>query len=204
MIGKLKMLGALVVATMALAAAPASAAPLFHSEVEHTLGSGAAVGEMVFTVNAGTIKCKKVTGTGTMSAKTTTEVTSFPTFSECTAFGFVNTTIDTNGCWNVITADIEVHLKCPAGQTMVITAFNCWVSVGPQSATSVEYVNTGSGSSRTILAREEGTGIHYVQTSKSFPGCTSGTFTNGTATGEILTKGTNTEGKQVGIWWTDL
>jgi hypothetical protein len=204
MIGKLKMLGVLVAAMMAFAAAPASAEPLFHSEAEHTLGSGSQVGEMTFTVNAGTVKCKKVTGTGTMTAKTTTEVSSTPTFSECTAFGFVNATIDTNGCSNLITADIEVHLVCPAGKTMQVTAFNCWVSVGPQSATSMEYVNTGSGSSRTILAREEGTGIHYVQTSKSFPGCTNGTFTNGTAKGEVLTKGTDTAGNPVGIWWTDL
>lgn len=201
---KLKILGALLAAMMAIGAASASAEPLFHSEVEHTIGDGEQTGSnMVFSVNAGTITCSTVTGSGTMVGKTFKEATATPTFSGCTAFGFVNATVDTNGCSNVITADIEVHLVCPAGKTMQVTAFNCWISIPPQSATSVEYVNTGSGSSRTILARESGTGIHYTQTSKSFPGCSNGTFTNGTATGEILTKGTDTAGKQVGIWWTD-
>jgi hypothetical protein len=193
-----------VAALMGLQAGSASAVPLFHSEVAHTLGSGSQVGSMVFTVNAGTIKCNKITGTGTMSSATVTEVTSVPTFSECSAFGFVNVTIDTNGCENIITADFEVHLTCPAGKNIEVTAFNCTVAFSPQSATTVEYTTTGSGSTREIVAKEEGTGIHYVQTSKSFPGCTNGTFTNGTAKGEVRTKGTNTEGKQVGIWWTDF
>ncbi len=203
---KIKVLVLALGAMLALAAGQASSAgavPLFHSEVSHTLGNGANVGDLVMTVNAGSIKCKKVTGTGTLSAATVTEATSTPTYSECTAFGFVNTTIDMNGCYNVITADIEVHLKCPEGQTMQVTAFNCWISIPPQSATSAEYETVGSGSSREIVARESGEGIHYTQTSKSFPGCTAGTYTNGKASGEIKTKGTNTEGKQVGIWWTD-
>jgi len=43
-------------------------------------------------------------------------------------------------------------------------------------------------------------GIKYTQDSKSFPGCTNGTFTNGTFVGEGLARGQNTTGEQVGIW----
>jgi hypothetical protein len=204
---KIKSLGCTLVALLAIAgiqASTASAEPLFHSEAEHTIGTGEQETQIVFTVNAGTIKCNKLSGQGTMAGKTFTEATTTPVYSECTAFGFLNATINMNGCHFVITADIEVHMICPAGQMMVVKAGNCTVKVGPQSATSVEYETVGTGSKREIIAREEGSGIHYLQEDGFLcPGTGSGTFTDGKAVGSVRTKGENTEGKQVGIWWTD-
>jgi hypothetical protein len=203
----IKILGLLATALLALAAivaSPASAVPEFHSETAHTIGKGEQVTQIVFTVNAGSIKCNKVSGEGTMAAATITESKTTVAYSECSAFGFLSATIEMNGCEYVITADIEVHMVCPAGKTMVIKASTCKVLVPAQSATSVTYENVGSGSTREIVAKEEGEGIHYTEEAGfGCPGKT-GTYTNGKAVGSVRTKGFNTEGKQVGLWWTDV
>jgi hypothetical protein len=208
MTGRINKLGTLVLAVLALAAtqaATASAEPLFHSEVEHTLGVGSQEGSIVFTTDPGTVTCNKITGSGTLAKKTATEVTLNSAYSECalkTIFGTIAITINMNGCEYIATADIEVHMICPAGKTMVISGPGCTLTVPPQSATSVTYTNVGTGTTRELIAEEQGTGITY-----SYSGftCGSGTnTTNGTATGKVRITATDTNGKHVGIWWTDV
>jgi hypothetical protein len=41
---------------------------------------------------------QKMTESGTVAPATASEIELEPAFSECTAFGFVNTPIDMNGC----------------------------------------------------------------------------------------------------------
>jgi hypothetical protein len=200
---KLKALGLTVVALMAAMALSVSAASAaeFHSEVAHTSLSGSQIGTDVFTVNAGTVKCTEATYTGTQSAETAKTVKVLPKYSGCTAFSFVNTTIDVNGCeyeFSGENTDVNI-VNCATPIT--VTAFNCWVTVGAQSGLkSVTYTNEGSGTSRDVKVKVAITGIKYTQHSKSFPGCSSGTFTNGSYTGEATVKGANTAGEQVGIW----
>jgi hypothetical protein len=201
---KLKGLGLMFVALLALAGFSSSAmATEFHSEVAHTIIDGEQPAETndVFTVKAGTVTCKSATYSGTVNSATTSEVTVQPKYSECTAFGFVNTTIDVpSGCWYRFTPDTNpLHIVCGA-EPITVTAFNCWITVGSQTNSGITYSNSGSGSSRDVTVTANATGLTYTQHSKSFPGCTSGTFTDGKYVGKGTVKGTNTEGKAVGIW----
>ena len=197
---KLKALGLAFVAVLALGALSATAASAaeFHSEAAHTILDGSQpVGEDdVWTFNAGTVKCTSATYSGTQSSATTASLSVKPTYSGCTAFGFVNT---------------PVHWECVLffnGSRLVwwfciieVTAFNCTVKVAPQELPNgVTYDNAGSGTSRDITATFNLSGIKYTQESKAFPGCTNGTFTNGTYKGSATITGTNTTGSAVGIW----
>jgi hypothetical protein len=190
---------AFVVALLAVTAAPASAS--FHSETAHTVWSGTQVAEDVVTFNAGTWKCKEKSFSGTTSAATSSTLNLTPSVSECTAFGFVNAAHDINGCEFQYHDTKTMSLVCPEGKSLVITAFNCWITLSPQSGlTGVTYTNVGSGKSRDITISQSTSGIKYTQTSKSFPGCTNGTFSNGTIAGEYTLRGFNTESSQVGVW----
>lgn len=201
---KLKLVGFAVAAMMLAMAVSASAAFAgdFHSEKTSTTLKGSQIGEDVFTVNAGTVKCTEATYAGTSSSTSTTETATklTPTYSGCTAFGFVSTAIDVNGCQYEFSGDnTNVNIvNCSTG--IVVTAFNCWVTVKNQSnLASVTYANKGTGSSRDIESTVNLSGITYTQTSKSFPGCTGGTFTNGTYKGAATVQGSK-EGASVGIW----
>jgi hypothetical protein len=202
---KLTALGLAIAAVLAMAAMSVSVASAaeFHSEVEHTILTGEQVGEDVFTVNAGTVKCKKANYEGTQAAKTTTTQTVKPTYSECVAFGFVNTPIDTNGCeYTFHTEGPTTDIVCPAGKSIVVTAFNCEVKVGSQNGLkTVSFKTEGAGTSRDVKTNVELAGIAYSQTSKSFPGCTAGNFTNGTYKGAATVKGETTTGVSVGVWY---
>jgi hypothetical protein len=213
---KLKALGAALMAVLAFSAVAVSTASAweFHGEAAHTVLTGNQVGEDVFTVNAGTVRCKSATYSGTNSVATTTTQTVSPTYKECTAFGFVSTAIDTNGC------AYEFHavgtgtpsdftgtttIVCSSGQPIVVTAFNCEVTVPAQhiKGGSVVFKNEGAGKTRDVLTEVNLSGIEYIQHSKSFPGCTSNEtkpFTNGTYTGKATIRGLNTEGAQIGVW----
>jgi hypothetical protein len=201
---KLKALGLALAAVMAMAAFASSAsAAEFHSEVAHTQITGSQIGTDVFTVNAGTVKCTEATYSGTQTTGVTaTEVSVVPAYSGCTAFGFVSTPIDVNGCKYQFTpnANPYLHIIC-SGSPITVTAFNCYVKVASQTVNSgVTYTNTGAGTARDVDVKVSLSGLTYSQESKSFPGCSNGTFTNGTYTGEATVKGANTAGTQVGIW----
>jgi hypothetical protein len=199
---KLKALGLALIAVAAMAfSASAAMAASFHSEATHTTLSGSQVGEDKFKVNAGTVTCGEATYSGTQSSATSETQTVTPNYSECKAFGFVNTPIDVNGCTYTFNANNgSINIGC-GSKPIVVTAFNCYVSVGSQElSTGVTYANEGSGSSRDVKVTVSLTGIKYTQESKSFPGCSNGTFTNGTYEGAATVRGFTTEGTQVGVW----
>jgi hypothetical protein len=199
---KLKILGLALVAVAAMAfSASAAMAASFHSEASHTIISGSQIGEDKFKVNAGTVTCGKATYSGTQSSATAETQTVTPSYSECKAFGFVNTTIDVNGCTYTFNANNgDLTLAC-SSSPIVVTAFNCWVTIEGQNWHEVVvYTNEGSGSSRDVKVSVNIAGIKYTQHSKSFPGCTNGTFENGTYEGAATVRGSNTEGAQVGAW----
>lgn len=205
---KLKALGLAFVAVLAMGALSASAASAasFHSEAAHTILSGEQPTGTndVFTTNAGTVTCQNATYSGTTSSATTSTVTVTPSYSGCTAFGFVNATIDVNGCTYTFNAGNDDLIITCSGNPITVTAFNCHVKVASQEATAgISYDNAGSGTSRDVTATANITGLKYTQESKSFPGCTNGSFTNGTYKGAGTVKGSNTAGTEsVGIWQT--
>jgi hypothetical protein len=185
----------------ALSASSASAAD-FHSEsTADTVLKGSQVGSDKFVVNAGSEVCNEVSYEGIQTGATATTVKVIPKFSECTAFGFIHSTYDINGCFYEFSGDDStMKIVCPEGQTIVKTAFNCWVTIGSQTLSGATSSNTGAGTSRDIDITLNVTGIHYVQHSKSFPGCSSGTRTDGKYIGSITLQGFSTVGEQVGIW----
>jgi hypothetical protein len=204
---KISLLGmtvAALLATVALSVSAASAAD-FHSEAAHTIIDGAqqVAEDGVFTVNAGTIKCKSQSYSGTSESATVTSTTTVTLTSGCTAFGFVNAAVDSNYCHYTVTAHHVTHITNTTAGTActTFTAFNCHVKIEPQTISSgITFDNSGSGSSRDITVTFNLTGIKYTQESKSFPGCSNGTFTNGTYKASATLTGTNTAGGQVGIW----
>jgi hypothetical protein len=195
---------AAVLLTTTAVSPSASFASDFHSEASHTVVGGSQSGEDVMTFNAGTVKCKKTSYVGTASSQTFFSVALAPNFSECTAFGFVGATVDVNLCqYNFHAVDFWgwTGLDISCGSAVTITAFNCWVTIGSQEINGgVTYTNKGSGSGRYIEAAMKISGLKYTQHSKSFPGCSSGTFTNGQIAGLATLVGLGTTAESVGIW----
>jgi hypothetical protein len=209
MIRNLKALGLSLVAVLALGAMMASAAqaaPFFHSESAPAIQKGTEVEKNKFTTASGTVECAS-TFRGTTTSTTTTTVTMKPTYSNCTAFGFVGATIDVNECGymfhlveNSSPATATVDLECTnAGEEMRITAGFCTVHVKQQSGLAhVTFANGGSKTSRDITATLNVGGIHYVSTSGCF---NSGTHTDGVYEGSVTIKGyTDPAEVQQGIW----
>lgn len=203
---QLRAFGLAFAAVLAMGAlsAPAAQAASFHSETAHTILSGSQpmANFDVYTVKAGTIKCTSATYSGTASSATTETITVTPSFSGCTAFGFVSTPIDVNGCTYTFNAgNDDLVIDCFAAQGITVTAFNCHVRFVPQTVSSgIGYGNAGSGSNRDITITSNLSGLKYTQESKSFPGCTNGSFTDGLFSGSTTLKGTNTSGTAVGVW----
>jgi hypothetical protein len=205
---KLKALGLALVAVLAMGALSASAASAenFHSEsATDTVIKGSQVGQDVFVFNAGTVKCNEATYAGEQKGATATSVKVTPTYTECTAFGFVNTKIDSAQCTYEFSSDNNnVVISCPSAEPLTVTAFNCWVALHSQTLGGISYNNTGAGNSRDIDLGTNVTGISYSQHSKAFPGCnnnkTEQSYTNGTYTAGTTVQGFTTGGTQVGIW----
>jgi hypothetical protein len=204
MIRNRKTLGLVLAAVLAiggLSASNASAAS-FHSEVEHTIidGEQSPGTNDLMRFNAGTWTCNSITYTGTTTTATNTSLTVTPTWKECTAFGFVNITIDVNGCTYVFNAGGSFQISCP-GNPITVTAFNCHIKIGSQTFPSgITYDNAGTGTGRDMSFTINFSGLTYTQESKSFPGCSNGTFNNGTYEGNATVTGTDTAGSPVGVW----
>lgn len=178
---KLKALCLVIFAAMAIGvvSAPAASAGYFHSEGAETVIQGSKVETDVLTLNAGTVKCNGVTYSGEQYTATATTIKVTPSYTECTAFGFVNAPIDVNGCTFEYSADNgNTVIDCGASP-MTITAFSCQVTITDQTTSGTTYSNIGSGAERQIHTSAHRK-IHYHQHSKSFPGCSSGTRTDGT------------------------
>jgi hypothetical protein len=177
----------------------------YHSEASHTLLVGEQVGEGVMTFKAGTVKCNSITYTGTASSTTYSTEELTPTFKECTAFGFVSTSVHPDECNTPIQFSYQngptsgsVSIPC----SIVVTAFSCYVKIITQLITAVmSRTNNGSGANRRVRHKKAiKSKLKYRQESKSFPGCTNGEFTDGSWEEEFETRGTNTSGEAVGIW----
>jgi hypothetical protein len=197
---KLKNLGMAILAALAMTAvsAPAASAAEFHAGFVYSL-SGSQVGEDVSTFSAGTVRCNEITYSGELRTPTSSTLTLAPSFSKCTAFGFVGASVDVNGCEYVFHTGAEgsTEIVCPAEKSIVVTAFNCWVTVGPQTLKTVSYTNEEAEGLHDIRINTNLTGMNFTQHSKSFPGCPNGSFSNGKTTGALTLKASAVE---AGIW----
>jgi hypothetical protein len=195
---KLKALGLALVVVFAMTALSAATASgeQFHAGAHGTV-QGLNVGEETVTVNAGTWKCKVNEFNGTIATSTPGSLTVKPTHKECTVFGFVNMAIDVGTCeyrFNTpvnTTSTVDI-INCGA-TPITVTGFNCWITFGNQSGLGhVIWSNQVGPVPHDVHATLTISGTAYTQHSKSFPGCTNGTFSNGKVDGTTTWRAFNT------------
>jgi hypothetical protein len=212
MIRKLKMLGLGLLTTGAIlaAAAPAASAnPFFHSEFAGIFLTGGQTGLVAntLTTDLGEMKCKVARFDGSQGAMTTTTMTLKPTYEECKV-GMTNATVTLNGCAYTFHLEEQAEpiearmgIECPfAGGKIEIHVGECTITVPAQEPRkTVTFTNEGEGTTRSVVADLNVSGIHYVEDGA---GCANPNQTteNGTYTGVITVKGEDSEEHHVGIW----
>jgi hypothetical protein len=192
----IKRLGFACVVAAAIAAcvgvASASASE-FHAEKFPVTLKGS--GNQKFGTNAGSTICTTSAQKG--------EATSSATWwsvkvgdSGCTLSGLL-ATVEWGECEIRYYTYSGLYIVCKGG-VVKITSGSCVIEIGPQEVESVSFTGAGSGTTRTIIALVNVSGLKYTQSSKCAGGA--GTFTNGTMGGEIKLEGSTSEGIQQGIW----
>lgn len=120
-----------------------------------------------------------------------------PSFSECSGFGSLATTVSANGCTFLWAANGEswgpgfparLDVECPAGKAILFDAGSCAVEVGPQAGlgTGVLSAQAGSSPKRVALASQV-SGLQYTKT-KDLSGCplaATGPRSDGTLKGSL-------------------
>jgi hypothetical protein len=190
-----------LVAVFAISGTVASAATAaeFHAEKAGATLAGENEGEAIFGTETGELKCKKANYSGTYGEATTvSELELAPSLSECTTFGFA-TTVDMNGCKYKPTANQILHLICPMGKLIEITAPGCTVTWPPQTITAgIVYTNLGMGPNRRIT-------VHVTSNSGVYEehgfACKNPTKLKSNGKINFSTKIKAESGGEVGLWW---
>ena len=131
-----------LIAAFALSAVAASAASAtkFKSTKYPVKITATQTTENVFTVGTTTVKCKKASFTSGSIAAESESIKVAPSYSECTAFGFVGATVSANGCEYELFTSGSINIVCAAGKAITVEATGCTLSVGKQEALkSVSY-----------------------------------------------------------------
>ncbi len=212
MIRSIKALGLGLLAAFALSAVTASTAsanPTFHSEFAGIFLTGGQTGIVanVLTTDLGEMKCKVVQFSGSQGAMTTTTMTLKPKYEECKV-GMSNATVTLNGCAYTFHLEEQAEpiearmgIECPfAGGKIEIHVGECTITVPAQEPRkTVTFTNEGAGTTRSVVADLNVSGLHYVEHGA---GCANPNLTteNGTYTGVITVKGEDSEEHHVGIW----
>lgn len=163
---RIKLIAPLVVAVFTLGAGGASGALAaeFHSAKAPTTISGTQTTGNVWTTNAGTWTCKTFTETGTLSSLTSASLRTTPATGTCTAFGFINIPVHTNGCQNVLYASGTAEIDCPVGKGIELTIPGCTTVIGDQHiASGTAYTTGGTSPNRDLNVQRNYSGIHYVE-----------------------------------------
>jgi hypothetical protein len=178
MIRNLKVLGLALVAVLAMSAMVASAASAsqYTGSAYPTTGTGSnTAGNETFTTPGGTVQCDSHFE-GTLAAASST-LTVTPKYTNCVAFGFLNATVNMNGCDYLFHSGPAqgggvyfhtVDIVCPAGKSIVITAGTCVADVGGQ--TGLAKVKTTNLAGGTVTVQPEVAGITLNVTTDGF-GC---------------------------------
>jgi hypothetical protein len=184
---------------------PASHGGLFTAEkYPATLKGSQTEGYDEFLTEGGKVECPGgVSYSGTLAASSST-ISLSPTFTECHAFGFFNSTVAANGCQFTYHNTGTFDVGCPTGSSITITASTCAVSIPAQSGLkSVSYQTVApspSGRGKVKITHSIGN-LTYTVT-KDGIGCPfsgTGTRTSGSFTGKALIEGLNSEGRPLNI-----
>jgi hypothetical protein len=194
MIRKLKGLGLLLIALSAMGAVGPAAADAAQYTCSHygcTATGSNTKGSEVFGTEGGKVECDSHFVTHAIGGPTSTLELS-PTYTNCEAFGFLEATVNTEGCFyqfhvsgSAPTFNNSVDVVCTTGKSIKIAAGTCRVEVKPQSGlTNVATSNSGS----SVLVKPNVSKIAYTVTQDGFlcpfPKGT-GNTSDGTYTGEV-------------------
>jgi hypothetical protein len=195
MIRRLKALGLAAVVVLALSAvvvSTASAANFTASKYPTAMTTTSSNANDDFSLGeAGKVECHLHLHIAAISGPTL-GLTLFPTWTNCTAFGFLNATVSMNECDEEIYVPTGYAIVCPAEKKMTVVAGTCEVQIGGQTGlSSVALSNSGTG----ISMKANVSGIAYTVTKDGF-GCpfsgtgakTGGTYTQNNA---VLISSTN-------------
>jgi len=193
----LKVLGIAAVAALAMSvvASAAQATEFTASEYPSSFHGSNTSGEEVFSTEAGDVKCDSEFSGEAKEASSS--VTAHAEYSECEAFGFVNATVDTEGCDYVFNLPAEgttatVDVACGEGESIKITAASCAAEVGAQE--DLEHVGFANGTGETedeVEVTATATEIAYTVTKDGFLCPFSGTGTK--EDGSYTTEGAATK-----------
>lgn len=196
----IKTLGLALVAVLAMSAVVASAASAATFMSEGNVNAKVEADQSTthtFSIEGNNVTCTTAHfETAGEIASPASSVTVHPTYTGCTAFGFVGSTVSTTGCDYVLTAPGKVEggkvggnieVKCGAGSKIVIVAGTCEVTVAAQSFTSGLTFENVAGPPKTVTLKAAVTGIASTKVKDGFlcplngTGAASGTYTGNTA-----------------------
>ena len=203
MIRNLKSLGLAIGVVLVLSAVMASAAMAvpsftFSSYPAQVTGSNTK-GSEVFTTEGGKVECDSHFVSHSLS-EASSSLTVTPKYTNCTAFGFVEATVNVTSCSFVkhltsTVTDFSPHkhyyvshkdLVCHLGGAVTITAGTCKAEIkGQTGLSSTRLTNLAGG---TVTVEDEVKGIAYTVTQDGFlcPFSGTGNKTGGTYTGDIV------------------
>jgi hypothetical protein len=177
MISRIKTLSLLcaLVALQAIGISAAHASQYTGSAYPSTATSQSTAGSKTFTTPGGTVQCDSH-GQSTLNAASST-ATITPKYTNCKAFGFLNATVNMNGCTYVSHAGAQVSpgvynnstdISCPAGQSISITAGTCVIRISAQTGLStIKTTNLAAG---TVTVQPNITNITHAVITDGF-GC---------------------------------
>ena len=204
MMGKLKSLGVVLAAVLALGAVVSSGAmaDTFQTEggqeVTLTGAQEEVVNKFTFVSTAGSVTCPTTTFHAQAKSGVSTVETTQLKFSAsgCLCIG-IACNITTNGCnlrFHIITTVGTVDLVCPVGKELTMDSTKCIIHVPPQESLAwIIYSNTGfSGTSTaevTVKAEVEHILYTHTKVGEGIGSCTSGFGTMGRLNGSAIVTG---------------
>jgi hypothetical protein len=228
MIRKLKILGLVLTAILAMSAVVASASQATagsftwaNGTVKLDMTQDTASPSQRFVIDAGATECNEVHGSAVVTGTSSTDVhatsiTYQNSGSADTCPSSIGTaTFNMNGCGYTFTAGTtlnamettagELHIVCPAGQQITKTkAGLCTVEIPGQTIKGGHTVyrtitNVGGAGIHAVTAEFTVSGITYDQTGIFCPNGGTKHASNGTYTGKVTITGTNASGNQTSV-----
>jgi hypothetical protein len=161
----------------------------FNTEVSSVSYTGKQLNSQVLTIGTGEtqlpLSCSGVSFGGVKKETEQKSLEFVPSYSGCT-FNGTSPTVQMRGCSFVLNAAGTLAIagtKC-AAEPIHYQGNGCSVDIGPQTLSKVSYTNKGSGSSGTLVAGINISGLTYNSTGAS---CLKpkGTYSDGTYKGEV-------------------
>ena len=171
----------------------------FHVEEWDADLSGTHLSPVVAAAAGSTLNCKTASFVGTFGWQNQNQIVVHPSLGSC-SFMFVNTTVNTGGCDFIfhISGSVDIGGAGCAASPITYKAAGCTVTIGPQSGVgTASYTNKGSGQSRSIAVAPTLSGLAYTSSGSCLK---TGSFSNGTYSGEASLTASNVYEQQQGLF----